>query len=92
MQRATKLALLVAVAGTTLTTTTGFADTASQNIPNTTTATSVADTACRRFCFLCANGRTRTQFPAGQSLTNRSPSPDHTIAELRLCQTRAHSA
>lgn len=45
MQRATKLALLVAVAGTTLTTTTGFADTATQNIPNTTTATSVADSA-----------------------------------------------
>ncbi|TGE71023.1 hypothetical protein [Weissella confusa] len=45
MQRATKLALLVAVAGTTLTTTTGFAGTATQNIPNTTTATSVADSA-----------------------------------------------
>lgn len=45
MQRATKLALLVAVAGTTLTTTTGFADTATQNIPNTTTATSVVDSA-----------------------------------------------
>ncbi|WP_447408882.1 hypothetical protein ACDP95_01175 [Weissella confusa] len=45
MKRATKLALLVAVAGTTLTTTTGFADTATQNIPNTTTATSVADSA-----------------------------------------------
>ena len=45
MQRATKLALLVAVASTTLTTTTGFADTATQTTPNITTPTSVADSA-----------------------------------------------